>query len=114
MPRCSLLAYGIAIAFSCPLAAAEEELATVEGKVTFNGVAVPEGTITLHLKDGQFVGAKIKEGKYRIDRVPVTTVAVTIESKKFKLPQKYAAPDTSGLMIEVKKGKSTFDIDLIQ
>ena len=65
---------------SGPVSAADEELATVGGKVIYNGEALTDSTITFYLKDGQFVGGRIKDGKFRVDRVPVGPVKVTIES----------------------------------
>lgn len=101
-----------AVAWSDRPAAADDKLAMVEGAITYKGVAVPNGTIIFHLPDDQFVGAKIKDGKYRVDRVPAGTAKVTITSGKVRLPAKFAGPETSGLTIEVKAGKATFDIRL--
>src|SRR5688572_17542068 len=86
---------------------ADEELGTVEGTVTYKGKPLTDATITFHLKGDQFVGSKIKDGKYVVDRVPAGTVKVTIESRKYRLPAKYASEETSGLTVEVKKGKGT-------
>ena len=88
------------------VSAADEELASVGGKVNYNGKALDDAVIIFHLKDDQFVGAKIKDGKFRVDRVPVGAVKVTIESKKGGLPAKFADPETSGLSVELKKGKN--------
>jgi hypothetical protein len=88
------------------VSAADEELATVGGKVIYNGQPLTDAVITFHLKDDQFVGGKIKDGKFRVDRVPVGAVKVTIDSKKVALPAKFADPETSGLSIEIKKGKN--------
>jgi hypothetical protein len=92
--------------------AADEELATVEGKVTYKGKPLTDATITFHLKDDQFVGAKVKDGKFRVDRVPAGAVKVTIAAKKFPLPAKYASDETSPLTAEVKKGKATLDFEI--
>jgi hypothetical protein len=92
--------------------AADEELSTVEGTVAYKGKALPDGAITFHLKGDQFVGAKIKDGKFRVDCVPVGTVKVTIASTKFRLPPKFGAPETSPLTLEVKKGKGTADFQI--
>jgi hypothetical protein len=88
------------------VSAADEELASVGGKVIYNGKALDDAVITFHLKDDQFVGAKIKGGRFRVDRVPVGAVKVTIDSKKVALPAKFADPETSGLRIKIKKGKN--------
>jgi hypothetical protein len=86
--------------------AADEELATVGGKVIYNGKPLADSVITFHLKDDQFVGGKIKDGTFRVDRVPVGRAKVTIASKKVALPVKFADPETSGLSVEIKKGKN--------
>ena len=88
-----------------PVSAADEELATVGGKVMYKGVLLTDATITFHLEDEQFVGARIKKGTFRVDRVPAGVAKVTIESKKVRLPAKFASPETSGLSVEIKKGK---------
>ena len=106
-----LAAVGAVLVYSRP-AVADNKLATVEGVVTYKGKPLPDATITLHLADDQFVGAKLKDGKYRVDRVPSGTVTVTITSAKVRLPAKFAGPDTSGLTVEVKAGIATFDFDL--
>jgi hypothetical protein len=87
-------------------------LATVGGKVTYNGQPLTDATITFHLKDDQFVGARIKDGTFRVDRVPPGVVKVTIESKKVRLPAKFTSPDTSGLSVEIKKGKVPVNFEL--
>jgi hypothetical protein len=95
-----------------PAPAADEELSTIEGKVTYNGKPLPDGSITFHLKDDQFVGARIKDGQFRVDRVPVGTVKVTFSSKKLRIPTKYGVPETSPLTLEVKKGKGVADFQI--
>jgi hypothetical protein len=106
MSVCTLLVGATAIS------AADEELGTVEGTVTFRGKPLTDATIKFHLKDDQFVGAKIKDGKYRVDRVPAGKVKVTIESKTLPLPAKFADEEKSLLIIEVKKGKNDANVDL--
>jgi hypothetical protein len=95
-----------------PAPAADPELGTVEGTVTFVGKPLTDATITFHLPDGQFVGAKIKDGKYRVDRVPAGTMKVTVQSKKFPLPARFSAEETALLAVEVKAGKNAFDVNL--
>jgi hypothetical protein len=95
-----------------PASAADKELATVGGKVMYKGVLLTDATITFHLEDEQFVGARIKKGTFRVDRVPAGVAKVTIESKKVRLPAKYALPETSGLSVKVKKGKVAVDFEL--
>ena len=101
-----------AILIGCPSMAADEDLSSIEGKVTYNGKALLDGAITFHLKGDQFVGSKIKDGASRIDRVPTGTVRVTIASKKLRIPTKYGVPETSPLTLEVKPGKGVADFQI--
>jgi hypothetical protein len=82
----------------------------VTGKVTVAGKPLASGRIIFHLDDGQFVGSKVKNGDYTIDRVPVGTRKVTVEGKG--VPDKYADEETSGLKLEVKEGVNTIDINI--
>jgi hypothetical protein len=102
----------VAILIGRPSAAADEDLSSIEGKVTYNGKALPDGAITFHLKDDQFVGSKIKDGAFRIDRIPTGMVRVTIASKKLRIPMKYGVPETSPLSLEVKRGKGVADFQI--
>jgi hypothetical protein len=88
-----------------PVSAADDELATVGGKVIYNGQSLTDSTITFHLEDGQFVGGRIKDGKFLVKRVPVGTWKVSIESTTVTLPAKFASAEKSGLSVEVKKGQ---------
>jgi hypothetical protein len=92
----------------------------VSGKVTYNGVPLPAGTLAFHPKEGKAIGTKLSEdGTYAADKVPAGEYAVTVETdsvkppdKLNKIPAKYAGPKTSGLKYTVIKGKQQFDIDL--
>jgi hypothetical protein len=106
LTACAVLASGGAVS------AADEELATVGGKVIYNGKPLDDAVIIFHLRDGQLVGCKIKDGQYRLDRVPVGTVKVTIESKKVAIPAKFADPETSGMSAEIKKGRNPINFML--
>jgi hypothetical protein len=84
----------------------------VTGKVVVAGKPLASGRIFFHLNNGQFVGSKVKDGDYSIDRVPVGTRKVTVEGQG--VPEKYAAEDTSGLTVEVKEDTFTFDVILLR
>jgi hypothetical protein len=90
--------------------------ATVEGVIALDGEPLPTGArIFFHFGDGQFVGAKVKDGKYKMKAVPAGTYKVTVElSKEGKqlLPPKYSAEDKSELQVEVKKGANTLNFEL--
>ena len=102
-----LVLFGACVVFMSggPVSAADEEMATVGGKVTYNGQPLTDAAIIFHLTDDQFVGAKIKDGKFRVDRVPAGVAKVTIDSKKVRLPAKFASPETSGMSVEIKQRK---------
>jgi hypothetical protein len=71
---------------------------------------VASGRIIFYLDNGQFVGSKMKDGVYTIDRVPVGTRKVTVEGEG--VPAKYAAEDTSALTVEVTEGTGPIDFSL--
>ena len=82
----------------------------VSGRITIDGKPLAAGRVFFHLDDGQFVGAKVKDGAYSIDRVPTGTRKITVEGKG--VAPKFTSESTSGLTVEVKKGKSSYDIVL--
>ena len=82
----------------------------VAGAVAIDGKPLAAGKVIFHLANGQFVGSKVKDGKYAIDRVPVGTQKVTFEGDG--VPAKYSLDDKSPLTAEVKEGDGTFDFDL--
>jgi hypothetical protein len=99
----------MAVLFSTSHASAGD--GKVSGVVTYKGKPLAEGKIVFHLKDGEFVGAKVRaDGTYRLSRVPEGTWKITVEGKL--IPAKYASEDTSGLTFEVKKGAHRFNIEL--
>lgn len=78
------------------------------GEITIGGKPMT-GTITLHLED-QFVGAKVKKGKFKINRVLVGKCKVTLEGKS--VPAKYKSEDSTWLMIDVKDAQMWHVFDL--
>jgi hypothetical protein len=93
--------------FPPPAAAADGK---VTGMITFKGKPLDAGKVIFHLDNDQFVGAKVKDGKYTVDRVPEGARTVTIEAKG--IPLKYTLEHTSGLKLQVKEGTQTHDINL--
>ncbi len=81
----------------------------VSGRVSVSGTPLAAGKVTFHL-DGQFVGSKIKDGKYTVNWVPVGTYRVTFEGKG--VPAKYASDDNSPLTVEVKESVNVFEFEL--
>ena len=92
---------------SAPAAMADD--AKVNGSITVGGAPLAAGKVTFHLDD-QFVGSKVKDGKYTVNRVPVGKYKVTIEGKG--VPAKFTSDDITPLRVEVKEGTNTFDFDL--
>ena len=86
------------------------ELGKATGVVTFEGKPLAEGKITLYRDNGQFVGAKIKDGKFAIDFVPAGMFRVTLEGKD--VPAKYALEDATSLAVTVTAGKNEFNFSL--
>jgi hypothetical protein len=105
----------VALAAACGLLvvlapAAPAADAKASGTVTFKGKPLLAGKVTFYLDNGQFVGSKVKDGKYTVDRIPVGTWKVAVEGTG--VPRAYAAEETSPLKVEVKEGPATFDFDL--
>lgn len=91
-------------------AAADEGASTVKGKVTLKGKPVAKGRIFFHLKNAQFVGAKIKDGEYSVERVPVGKWLVTVEGEG--VPAKYSSDEKPVLVVEVTKGNNEVSLNL--
>ena len=82
----------------------------VTGSITLQEKPLADGRIFFHLAHGQFVGCKVKAGKYRIERVPVGTRIVTIEGDG--VPLKYKFEDKSALVTEIRSGANAINLDL--
>ena len=109
--RSSLMAMafiGALLAAGTPLLIAAESSAT--GTIAMAGKPLATGKITFHRDNGQFVGSKIKDGKYSIDSLPIGTMRVTIEGPG--VPAKFGSEDASALVVQAKAGRSAFDFSL--
>src|SRR4051812_45195388 len=58
----------VAIAVLLSITAVEAD-GKVTGKITLDGVPLATGKISFHRKDGQFVGASVKDGEYLVDQL---------------------------------------------
>jgi len=106
-----MLFVGLAITLSTAIAArADDETASVQGKITYNGKPVAEGKVAFHPEKGKAIEATIKDGAYSADKVPVGEMTITVKAKG--IPAKYADPKTSPLRYEAKKGSNTLDVVL--
>lgn len=111
--------------------------ATVEGKVTINGVSATTGQVSFTVGSSSVSGQIQPDGTYRALDVPVGDAKVTVsaptgpkmDSKmaaKMKedtampgagasavpIPAKYGKAETSGLTFSVKAGDNKYDIEL--
>jgi hypothetical protein len=115
---------------------------TVSGKVTYQGKAVPGGTVTCMTKNNHpFMGKIESDGSYTVNGVPTGPVTVAVEAGVgadepplplpgkdpppkapvtpapkvptiMQIPRQYANPDSSGLGLTVARGGNPFNIDL--
>jgi hemoglobin len=88
--------------------------ATVRGKVTYKGLPVAAGTVTVHV-EGTKRNAQIKDGSFEVAGLKPGKWAVTVESKvgdASLLPEKYADPKTSPLIVDAKPGLTPLDLTL--
>ena len=103
------------LALCCLLTSAAPSVANanggVNGSITLDGKPLAAGKIAFHRENGQFVGSKVKDGKFAIDRVPAGTFRVTLEGKG--IPRAYTSEDTSALVVQVvEDNPNRFDFDL--
>jgi hypothetical protein len=89
---------------------ADEPIATVKGVVTHNGKPVEKGRIFFHLDKDQFVGAKIKDGRFAVERVPVGSWRITVEGQG--VPGIYQAEERTPLRAEIRKEPNHLDLAL--
>jgi hypothetical protein len=89
---------------------ADEESGAVKGKVTLNGEALEKGRIFFHIGNDQFVGAKIKNGEFSVDKVPVGDWKVTVEGDG--IPAVYTVDVQTPLKVAVTKDSQTFEFSL--
>ena len=98
----------MALLYSGAPAVADDATAPVRGKITVDGKPLAAGRIFFLIDEDQFVGAKVKDGVYKVDRVPVGAYVVAVEFEG--VPARYS--DKSQLRATVKKGTNDLDLDL--
>jgi hypothetical protein len=112
-----------------------ENTGTVSGTVRYKGQPLSEGSVSFVNDNGQVATGSIdKSGHYVVSRVPVGPAKVTVQivssegpppmsfvgapkqgqetATGSKIPLRYGVASTSGLQLNVTKGKQPFDIDL--
>src|SRR2546421_12867772 len=55
--------------------------ASVNGKVTYKGAAVPAGTITFNAKAGKYTTSLSTDGTYSSSDLPIGEMVVTVETE---------------------------------
>lgn len=100
--------FGLAVA---PSLSAAAEACEVTGVITLDGQPLASGKITLHRENGQFVGSKIKDGKYAINLAPAEILRVTFEGDG--VPARYASDETTPLFVTLVSGnKNVMNFEL--
>lgn len=95
-----LFAIALAIAvFAVGPALSGEDAAPVKGAITVKGQPLASGRIFFHLDNDQFVGAKINDGMFIVNRVPAGRHKVSIEGKGVGV--KYTSENTTPVLVEV-------------
>jgi hypothetical protein len=105
------------------------------GRVTYQGAALPSGSVLVHAADGNvYAAALAADGTFAVDGVPPGPARVTVrshprippallgpdrnkpagrEAARFvRIPARYGQPDRSGLTWRVRPGAQTCDFDL--
>jgi hypothetical protein len=103
------LAFTLALFAAGPLSA-DEPAPAISGTIKFQGSPLEVGKIVFHLNDGEFVGGKVKDGIYKLTRVPPGTWRVSIEGTG--APARYGSEEKTTLKVDVKAGANIFDFDL--
>jgi len=101
--------------------------------VTYQGKPLPSGTVNFLGPDNKTDTAPIDNGNYSAGKVPVGTCKITVITNAgpggglaqqpplpgmpqapaaVAIPPKYKDPEQSGLTLDVKAGRQTFDIPL--
>jgi hypothetical protein len=102
------VAVGLMLALSPAIAHAAD--AQLSGMVALDGRPLAKGRILFHGKNGQFVGSRIKDGKFAIDSMPSGARIATIEGEG--VPKKYADEETSALKVAINGGENQFNFEL--
>jgi hemoglobin len=87
--------------------------ASVHGHITFEGKPLMGGTIVFTNKEGKVEGKIAADGTYKVEGTKVGGYAVSINgAKENAIPAKYKGPETSGIVVDIKDGKQTIDLEL--
>jgi hypothetical protein len=107
--------------------------ATLEGTVTFGNDPVTAALVVAQNKDGSATGFVGKDGRYRLQNVPLGEIHLAVNTEAGKgqamgeimaasqgkdraapkiidVPAKFADPDKSGITTTISKGVNTYNI----
>jgi hypothetical protein len=91
-------------------ARADEGASAVKGTVTLNGEPLKKGKTFFWIDEDQFVGARIRNGEFIIEKVPVGDRRITVEGEG--VPAKYSDHLKTPLKVAVTKDGETLNLDL--
>lgn len=95
---------------------ADKDAATIMGKVTVQGKALPAGTVTFVLQGGKedkIATGVVKDGAFAVKNVVPGKYTVAVNGKPAaSVPAKFGSEETSGLTYTVVAGANEFNIDL--
>ena len=93
-----------------------KDAATITGKITVQGKALAEGTVTfvsLDEKNPKLATGVVKNGAFAVKDVPPGKYAVAVIGKPpASVPAKFGSEEISGLTFVAKAGANEFDIEL--
>lgn len=115
----------VAVSAGCGRGSSAREQGEVTGKVTLNGVPLTNGSVNFYSSNSG-AGALCpldESGSYRIKylNAPDTYTVTLLGPEQIpgqpapppsEIPTKYQSSSTSGLTVELKQGRNTFDISL--
>jgi len=131
--RRSLLAFPLTLLLVAVLAGCQSKDGKVTGTVTYQGKPLQSGTVQFNGPDNKGDSAVIQsDGTYTAGKVPLGANKVTVTTnaggtglkppaplpgmppvpEAVAIPGKYGNSETSGLSLDVKAGRQTFDIPL--
>lgn len=103
----------------------------IRGRVTYEGEPVKEGVVSVYSSDlgsgasgnispdGTYtISDPVRTGKYAVsvfpppEPPPQDEVPVSSNKVYDNIPEKYRDPQKSGLVVDIKEGENTFDIDM--
>jgi len=113
----------VCVSWSIGCGPAEPPSGSVSGKVMYNGQPLTSGIVTL-VNENSGVGASVEidsSGGYHIQSIRTGEYDVAVYNRppppggkfvKLNIPEKYQDLQTSGLIVTVKEGENTADLQL--